>query len=224
MIAVRRAHGFTLIELMITVALIGIVAAIAIPTMRAAARNASVNSTSFDLLLRLQGLKTKALADQRTFIAVVVDAPGNDGTGCIVGFAGRCARVFILQDPTTAWKLDDFDAASPGANASVLDAYELGRGIRFAIEKKDASAPPPFGDTIKILDAATVGDCDGRRCMAVRYLANGEVHVEAGDGLKPALKGIGLALGTEMADLTRAAESRAILVACPSGIVKSYGL
>jgi prepilin-type N-terminal cleavage/methylation domain-containing protein len=217
----KRTSGFTLIELMVTVAMIGIVAALAIPTMRAATQNANVNGVSFDLLLRLQGLKTRALADQRTLLAVLVDAPGNDGTGCSSVTSGRCARLFILQEPTTAWQLKNFVPSSPGTNAGVREIVDLGRGIRFAKpERVGVSAPPPFGSTITTFDATASATCDGRSCMAVRFTPNGDVYAEGPDKTELSHRGIAFALS----GASGANELRGLLIASPSGIAKAWGL
>jgi hypothetical protein len=208
---------------MVVVAILGILAAAAIPIVRAATRNASVAGTSFELYLRLQGLRPKALADQETLLAVVVDAPGNDGSECFTGFLDKCARVFILRRPTAAWTLAGFSPSTPGSEAEVVEYFHLGRGIRFALEKAGVAAPRPF-DAVRTLDPAYVASCGGRNCMAVRFSPNGTVSGEGAGANPPRVRGIALPLGSDMATQSAGADARAVLVAFPSGIVKPFGL
>lgn len=210
-------------ELMVTVAIVGVVAAAAVPLARAAMRNASVNAAAFDLQLRLQGLRKRALREQRTLVAVLVDAPGNDGRGCILRTStSRCTTLFVLRNPSAAWTLPAFDPEKPGAEAEVDDTVTLGRGIRFTadlIDKKRPS-PTPFA-SVPVLDPSFTGSCGGRHCVAFRFGRSGEVAGE------PAVAAAGTPLGAAFAigsEVGWAGDARALLVTFPSGIVKGFAI
>jgi prepilin-type N-terminal cleavage/methylation domain-containing protein len=79
---VREERGFTLIEIMITVAVIGVLAAIAIPMYMAHASKAR----GVEAVVQLQKLKTNArqyFMEHHTFPAALAETlPGDDGTAC----------------------------------------------------------------------------------------------------------------------------------------------
>src|SRR5512139_1675310 len=101
----RRLRGFTLFEVVVVVAIIAIVAGMAVVGLRAARRNATVGGASFELVLKLEGLRTKALAEQRDHLAVLV---AGDGGACRLLRSEGCVRMFVLAAPTDAWTLEDF--------------------------------------------------------------------------------------------------------------------
>jgi prepilin-type N-terminal cleavage/methylation domain-containing protein len=90
MILGKRNKGFTLIELMIVIAIIGILAAIAIPQF-AAYRTRGFNSTSLSDLRNMVTAEEAYFADKQTYSATTAEltlygyTPSNNATGSVVG-------------------------------------------------------------------------------------------------------------------------------------------
>lgn len=215
----RRPRGFTLIELAVTLAVIATVAVAAIVGTRAARRNAQIGSASFDLVLQLQGLRTRALAEQRDHLAVI---HGGDGAGCTLVRQAGCVRVFFLAGPDDgAWTLQAFTPDEPAADADeLLDTVVLPRGV--ALDEAAAMAGPAPFTNVAAWDDDLTAACGGVRCVAFRFGADGNVRGEAPDGAALEKAGHIVALATDLEGETAAAERRAVLVSFPTGIVKSF--
>jgi prepilin-type N-terminal cleavage/methylation domain-containing protein len=224
-----RARGFTLLELMVVVAIIGILATLAVPLIRAGRRNASVVSAASMLQMRIEQLQFTALSEQKDHVLVVVDVPGNDPSQCGAIFTSKCAQVLELLAPTAAWKLQGFDVSSPAANtAGLVDQDVLGTGIRF-YAGSSAALPKPFdafASTFKVFDSELTATCaGGRACVAFRFKANGAVDAEPPDRTSPptgAKSGHAFVIGSELSGQNRAADQRGILVAVPSGVSRTF--
>ena len=73
-----RSHGFTLVELMVTVAVIGILAVIAVPGMTALINNSRLNAQAEELVSSLQLARAEAVRRN----ARVTVCPSTDGSTC----------------------------------------------------------------------------------------------------------------------------------------------
>ena len=108
----NRQRGFTVIEIMIVVVIIGILAAIAIPVFAGQMKRAKTNEAVLQLNAIAKGAKTYYQANSRFPQGTAGVLPGADGTAC-----GQAGKKFALSN---AWSTDpiwldlDFHVDDPG--------------------------------------------------------------------------------------------------------------
>lgn len=101
-----RIRGFTLYELMITIAVAGVLAAVAVPNMGDFIRNGRLTGAANDLLRSIQVARSEAIKQQQDVVVCASDDPNaeEDALACSHGaFTGW----IVFQDTNSNWEYND---------------------------------------------------------------------------------------------------------------------
>lgn len=97
----ERSTGFSIIELMVAIALIAVVSAIATPSLRSLLVRSDIRSAANDLSIAMHLAKSEAIKQNRQ----VTVCPSSNGTGCTSTASYEVG--WIVKTGTTAWVTGD---------------------------------------------------------------------------------------------------------------------
>lgn len=221
----KRLPGFTLIEMAIVMAVAAALAVVTGATLVHAQRNAGAGATAYEISLRFQGLKTRALQEQRDYAAVFINPDQDDGSNCRSGSAVNCTRMIVLSAPPGNWTLDGFDPRTPGL--VIDDDVWFDRPIVLDTGAAGAAAAAPFA-TITQLPTPMQAGCKASptvttKCYAIRFGADGTVGpIYPGAAPASPPDGISLGITTDAQRQLLRSHRRAVLITFPTGIIRTY--
>lgn len=145
----KKQKGFTLIELMIVVAIIGILAAVAIPAFMEYMRKGKKSEASVQLN-RLAKASKAYYVEQSGYPPV--DEPSIPGDSCAVA----TRTISGVEVPAKMWHTTEFVPAGSTSAFTVLE-FQLEENFRFSYDYTFTAGPP----NSYVANATADLDCDG---------------------------------------------------------------
>lgn len=214
----RANRGFTLVELMVVVAISLVVAALVIWQGRSARQAAGLAGGAYELALRIGGLKARAMADGREYVLVVTDTASPDACR---ERERACGRAILLRNPDPAFTVVGFDPEAPVALAEWHDdgaSTFLPRNSQLDLASA-WTAPVPFASVTASSPVVLATCAGGVRCFGLRFRPDGEVRPVVPPGT-PLPAGFAFILRPTVVQ-SAASERRAVFVSFPAGLVKT---
>jgi type IV fimbrial biogenesis protein FimT len=119
----NRSHGFTLIELIITVVLVAVLLSWAVPNFQALIKNSRLNTQANDLLADINLARSEAIK-RRTDVVLCTST---NGTSCAVGGNWKDGRLVIVGGATVLRYRGPLTVPTDTLNSSGPDSFSFDR-------------------------------------------------------------------------------------------------
>ncbi len=218
----RRRAGFTLIEMMVTVAIMGIIVALATVSLQRARPRANLAGAAVDLQALLHGARQQALASGQNVAVMVFPgySPGGDVVGRIVVYQDGDGTLF---DATSADSIDGYDPAvlKCGPNSEIVSTLDLPPAVRIGPAVgmgATAKLVAPWTSVPVNLDCTFCDGAGAARRGAVVFDPRGRASFYSKAGVALAVDGGSVSLQVP----SLGAEVRTLAVGASTGAVTSF--
>ncbi|MBK9516517.1 MAG: prepilin-type N-terminal cleavage/methylation domain-containing protein [Anaeromyxobacter sp.] len=216
----RRARGFTLIEMMVVVALIGILAALAYAGFAGQKRRQRLTGTTVEFQALLFGARQTALANGTQVVLMVFPDHVNTlgGTGRFVLYEDADLDFFSAAAGVNFGGFDPAAPAGAGPRGVVLETYDLPDGLVVGPPSGlgvAAVMPAPFAGIAVNVDCSFCTGAGRRGAIAFQPLGTASFHDDNGPPLDLPFGG---SFSFYAAD---ADEVRTLAVAASTGVVQT---
>lgn len=191
----RRAHGFTLLEVVVTVAIVGILAALAAIGMQRFKPRANLSSSAAQLTALFNAARQNSLATGHDTVVMVFPQFQNPtgGTGRVVLYEDGNYNFFSTTASPNFSAFDPADPTTVAARGEVLETLDLPLNVTVGL---GGIAAPTLAAPYNLIAAAACSFCasggDGRG--AVVFDPRGRAHFYTASGASLALWGGTVAL------------------------------
>lgn len=185
MLRALRERGFTLIEMMITLAVVGVVLALGLPGIMEWMQNSQIRTAAESLQGGLQAARTEAVR-RNTLVEFSLSNPGTSGgtgwtirsvnDGAVIqsnpdGVGSRNVVLTVSPDGTAAVTFNGFGrlptAPAPTVNADgtpFLTSIDVDNPVIDADDSRDLRVVISGGGEVRMCDPNVVDTLDPRRC------------------------------------------------------------
>ncbi len=140
----KKLKAFTLVELMIVIAIVGIIAVIAAPNMRTMISNSKSHSVAQQLMIDIMYTRNVAITGQANALMIPLDASSGTGTLAAGGGVNWAAGWRIISAANPGVELRRQENMGPDPQIRSIASFTTDTGVVVATGTLDALNPIEF--------------------------------------------------------------------------------